>query len=152
MRATTTTTRTTTGVGARRARARAATLARGMNQSPMAEGAIATTLALVLAATPAHALDARATREIVTVSETAFGVDYDAAASKRYDVREKYAKKPTPEPRRFVRPERAEAPAAATPAKAAGGGFSLPSFSLPSLPSLPSLGGDGAAEAPGAEE
>ncbi|CEF96592.1 unnamed product [Ostreococcus tauri] len=108
-------------------------------------------MALVLAATPAYALDARATREIVNVSETAFGVDYDAAASKRYNVREKYAKKPTPEPRRFVRPERAEAPAVATPAAAAGGGFSLPSFSLPSLPSLPSFGGEGAAEAPAAE-
>lgn len=149
MRATTTTTRTTTRARAGATRHRAATRARGMNQSPMGDGAIATTMAIVLAATPAYALDARATREIVNVSETTFGVDYDAAASKRYNVREKYAKKPTPEPRRFVRPERAEAPAVATPAKAAGGGFSLPSFSLPSLPSF---GGDSAAEAPAAEE
>ena len=63
------------------------------------------------------------------------------------------ARKASSPMKKFVRPERAEAP---KPAKKEGGGlpFSLPSIELPSvsLPSLPSLGGDAPADAPAAEE
>jgi len=88
-------------------------------------------------------------------------VDYDAASSKTYNVREKYAKSAPKEYKRFVRPVREEA--APTPKKESGGGgfalpsFSLPSFSLPSidLPDISDFGGgdDGAAseDAPAAE-
>ena len=88
-------------------------------------------------------------------------VDYDAASSKTYNVRETYAKSAPKEYKRFVRPVREEA--AATPKKESdGGGFALPSFSLPSfslpsieLPDIPDFGGgddgEAAEEAPAAE-
>lgn len=98
-----------------------------------ARPAVAGAVALALVASPLAAL----------AEEANFGVDYDAASKKTYNVREKYAKKPEKVYKTFVAPTREAATPKAKPAPKEGGGFSLPSFSLPSI-SLPSFGGDAA--------
>ena len=76
--------------------------------------------------------------------------DYESSKRGSYNVREKYAKKAPKATKKFERPVREEA-APRAKKESSGGGFALPSFSLPSvslpsLPSLPSFGGDAATE------
>ena len=76
--------------------------------------------------------------------------DYESSKRGSYNVREKYAKKEPKATKKFERPVREEA-APRAKKESSGGGFALPSFSLPSvslpsLPSLPSFGGDAATE------
>ena len=76
--------------------------------------------------------------------------DYESSKRGSYNVREKYAKKAPKATKKFERPVREEA-APKAKKESSGGGFALPSFSLPSvslpsLPSLPSFGGDAATE------
>lgn len=76
--------------------------------------------------------------------------DYESSKRGSYNVREKYAKKAPKAMKKFERPVREEA-APRAKKESSGGGFALPSFSLPSvslpsLPSLPSFGGDAATE------
>ena len=78
--------------------------------------------------------------------------DYESSKRGSYNVREKYAKKAPKATKKFERPVREEAaPKPKAKRESSGGGFALPSFSLPSvslpsLPSLPSFGGDAATE------
>ena len=77
--------------------------------------------------------------------------DYESSKRGSYNVREKYAKKAPKATKKFERPVREERAAPKAKKESSGGGFALPSFSLPSvslpsLPSLPSFGGDAATE------
>ena len=79
--------------------------------------------------------------------------EYESSKRGSYNVREQRAKRAPKAVKKFERPAREEAAPKAKKASS-GGGFALPSFSLPSLPSidLPSFGGDAAEDAAPAEE